>query len=165
MEVSSQKKLSLDTNVLFDLAEKRDFAHDFREGYQRKGYALLISPTIVAELYFFLEHGDSDEERLARLSLSNLATWDVEVTPLTSGQLKVARSLGGLIAKSGMVPPEEINDALILGETAVAGIPLVVTSDHHLLDIEDERLRTIFLDSGVSPVFPVSPRRLLRAIR
>ena len=50
MEVSFQRKLSLDTNVLFDLAEGRDFAHDFREGYQRKGYALSIPPTVVAEL-------------------------------------------------------------------------------------------------------------------
>lgn len=73
MEVSSQKRLSLDTNVLFDLAEEQDFAHGFREAYQSKGYALLIPPTVVAELYFFLEHGASDEERLARLAVANLA--------------------------------------------------------------------------------------------
>ncbi len=52
MEASSRKRLSLDTNVLFDLADRKDFAHDFREAYQRKGYALVIPPTVVAELYF-----------------------------------------------------------------------------------------------------------------
>ena len=29
MEASTQKRLSLDTNVLFDLAEEQDFAHYF----------------------------------------------------------------------------------------------------------------------------------------
>lgn len=42
MEASSRKRLSLDTNVLFDLADGKDFAHDFREAYQRKGYTLVI---------------------------------------------------------------------------------------------------------------------------
>lgn len=35
MEANPQKRLSLDTNVLFDLADEKDFAHDFRETYQR----------------------------------------------------------------------------------------------------------------------------------
>jgi len=40
MEAGSPRRLSLDTNVLFDLADEKDFAHDFRETYQRKGYPL-----------------------------------------------------------------------------------------------------------------------------
>jgi predicted nucleic acid-binding protein len=52
MEARTQKQLALDTNVLFDLADGKDFAHDFREISRRKGYALLVSPTVVAELYF-----------------------------------------------------------------------------------------------------------------
>ena len=61
MEASSPRRLSLDTNVLFDLADEKDFAHDFREAYQRKGYALVVCPTVVAELYFFQEHGDAEQ--------------------------------------------------------------------------------------------------------
>jgi predicted nucleic acid-binding protein len=52
MEATSRKRLSLDTNVLFDLADRRDFAHDFREACQCRGYTLVISPTVVSELYF-----------------------------------------------------------------------------------------------------------------
>jgi hypothetical protein len=48
MEARSRKRLSLDTNVLFDLADWKDFAHDFRQACQGKGYTLVISPTVVA---------------------------------------------------------------------------------------------------------------------
>ncbi len=43
MEADSQKRLSLDTNVLFDLADEKDFAHDFQETYQGKGYSLVLA--------------------------------------------------------------------------------------------------------------------------
>src|SRR6266516_1658947 len=89
MEAGSPTRLSLDTNVLFDLADEADFAHDFRETYQAKGYALLICPT-VAELYYFHEHGDAEELRLSSIALRSLSSWDIEVFPLTGVQLDIA---------------------------------------------------------------------------
>jgi predicted nucleic acid-binding protein len=165
MEASFQKRLSLDTNVLFDLAEERDFAHDFREAYQQKGYSLLIPRIVLAEIYFFLEHGDSEEERLARGVVRDMAGWDIQAAPLTGIQGRIAKALATKISAFGLLPSEEVNDALILGETAVAGIPVVVTSDSHLLNVDQEKLRSICLDAGVVPVVPASPRRLLAAIR
>jgi len=47
---AQKKQLSLDTNLLFDLAGENDFAHDFREVFQNKGYALVLPPTAVHEL-------------------------------------------------------------------------------------------------------------------
>ena len=35
-----KKQLALDTNVLFDLAAEKDFAHSFREVYQERGFSL-----------------------------------------------------------------------------------------------------------------------------
>lgn len=52
MEATSLKRLSLDTNVLFDLADKKDFAHDSREICQQKACALFISPTVAASEQF-----------------------------------------------------------------------------------------------------------------
>lgn len=164
MEASSQKKLSLDTNVLFDLAEEKDFAHDFRETYQRKSYALVICPTVVAELFFLHGHGDDEEQRLASLALDRIVSWDIQVFPLAGVQLDIARRFAATIIARGLLPDAEINDARILAETAVAGIPLVVSSDHHLLDIEPDALREACTEADLLPVFPVSPRRLLRAI-
>src|SRR5690348_13382584 len=97
MEASSQKRLSLDTNVLFDLAEGQDAACDFRETYQSKGYALLIAPTAAAELYFALEHSDEREARLATAAISALSKWDIQVAPLTTTQIRKARILAARI--------------------------------------------------------------------
>lgn len=38
-----KKRLALDTNLLFDLAAGKDFAHTFREIYQERGYALAMN--------------------------------------------------------------------------------------------------------------------------
>jgi predicted nucleic acid-binding protein len=164
MVASPQKRLSLDTNVLFDLAEGRDFAHDFRETCRSKGYALLISPTVVAELYFLNSHGADDEQRLAAASLARMGTWDVHVFPLTGVQIQLARWLALAILEAGILPPTETNDANILAEAAVGAIPLVVSSDHHLLDVDEDALRDECLKADLSPVYPISPRRFVRAI-
>lgn len=164
MEASSRKKLSLDTNVLFDLAGGVDFAHDFRETYQRKGDILVICPTVVAELSFLRDEGDVEERRLAGRSLARLGEWDIQVFPLTHLQLDLARRLAAILGERRLLPAAEFNDAVIVAETSVAGIPLVVSSDHHLLDIDTDALRDACAEADLSPVSPVSPRRLLRAL-
>ena len=50
MAASPRKQLALDANVLLDLAEGKDFAHEFREEFQRRGYEFLLSPTAAVEL-------------------------------------------------------------------------------------------------------------------
>lgn len=165
MEASSQKKLSLDTNVLFDLADGLDFAHDFRETYQRKGYALVISPIVVAELSYLRDHGDAEERRLAALALPRIRSWDIQVFPLTSLQLDLARRFAATLVQRGLLPATELNDSLVLAQAAVAGIPMVVSSDNHLLDVDADALRDACTEADLTPVFPVSPHRLLRALR
>lgn len=39
-----------------------------------------------------------------------------------------------------LLPPDEFNDGLILAETSAAEIPLLVTSDRHLLDMDEDAL-------------------------
>jgi predicted nucleic acid-binding protein len=68
---AQKKRLSLDANFLFDLAEEEDFAHDLLEALQRKGYGLALPPTVAHELHIIFTRGDSEAEReLARMTLS-----------------------------------------------------------------------------------------------
>ena len=53
-----------------------------------------------------------------------------------------------------------MDDGLILAEGSLAEIPLLVTSDKHLLDIDETALRLAFHDADLLPVSPVHPRRL-----
>lgn len=50
-------------------------------------------------------------------------------------------------------------------QLSLAEFPLLVTSDKHLLDIDEEALLLTFQEADLFPVHPVHPRRLLRALR
>jgi len=47
----------------------------------------------------------------------------------------------------------------------LAAIPLLVTSDKHLLDIDEDALILAFNDADLTPVRAAHPKRLLRALR
>ena len=49
-------------------------------------------------------------------------------------------------------------------ETALPGIPVLVTSDGDLLDIEETELRVQFEDADLSPVQICHPKLLLKAM-
>ena len=50
MAASPKKQLALDANLLLDLAEGKDFAHDFKDEFQARDYEFLLPPTAAAEL-------------------------------------------------------------------------------------------------------------------
>jgi len=64
-----------------------------------------------------------------------------------------------------LIPEDEFNDGLILAETSLAAIPLLVTSDRHLLDIDEDALLLAFNEADLPPVHPAHPKRLLQVLR
>ena len=80
-------------------------------------------------------------------------------------QEAIAGQFATKLLEKRLLPEGEFHDGLILAEASLAGIPLLVTSDRHLLDIEEEPLLLAFQDADPNPVRPVHPRRLLRALR
>ena len=64
----------------------------------------------------------------------------------------------------GLLPEGEFNDGLILAETAIAKIPVLVTSDADLLDIDAVSLLVQFETADLPMVQICHPRRLLKAI-
>jgi hypothetical protein len=63
-----------------------------------------------------------------------------------------------------LLPEGEFHDGLILAETALAGIPVLATSDADLLDIEEADLRVQFEAADLSPVQICHPKLLLKAM-
>ena len=66
---------------------------------------------------------------------------------------------------SALIPETEQNDGKILAQTSLAGIPMLVTSDKHLLNIDENALLLAFNEADLAPVHPVHPKNLLRALR
>jgi hypothetical protein len=77
----------------------------------------------------------------------------------------LAERFGRRLLELKLIPEEEWNDGRILGEASVAEIPLLVTSDKHLLNIDEDALLLAFNDADLPPVHPSHPRRLLKALR
>lgn len=64
-----------------------------------------------------------------------------------------------------LLPETECNDALILAETSLANVPLLTSSDHHLLDIDEASLLIVFNAADLLPVRVMHPQRWLKARR
>jgi hypothetical protein len=68
---------------------------------------------------------------------------------------------GGVISKRFALDSNLLLD--LAGERA--HISVLVTSDHHLLDIPEDRLLVCFNDADLAPVRPAHPKGLLKAMR
>ena len=138
---AQKKQLSLDTNIVFDLAEDNNTAHDFRELFQSKGYALVLPPTAAHELHVIFTHSNSERERsLARTALTCLKQWGIRPFDLDSASEAICEQFVRRLLRQRLIPEDEFNDGLILAETSLAEIPLLVASDKHLLNIDEDTL-------------------------
>jgi len=165
MAGNQKKRLALDPNLLLDLAEGHDFAHDFKAVFQEANYSLLAGPTVFRELGFAVLYGSEPEKSLANQAVANAARWGVLAFNLTPLDQTIAERFAQKLLETGLLPEEECNDALILAESAVENIPLLVTSDKHLLDMDEDALAWAFSGADLPPAQPVHPKAFLRAMQ
>lgn len=130
---------------------------------------MLLASTAAEEIFLIHRNSNHPHQRLASKALRNLTRWSIDLLELKSHLQPVAKSIGRAFARrlilAGHLPPEEINDGIILAETALAEIPLLVTSDQHLLGIDEVDLLVALQASDLPFVKPVHPRLLWRAIQ
>lgn len=165
MAASPKKSLALDTNLLLDLAGEKNFAHDFREEFVSRGYSLLVPPTVVIELAFFAFQAHAPQQQLAAVALEKIGVWNCQPFELSSSQMAISQRFAVRLIESSLIPETEQNDGKILAQTSLAQIPMLVTSDAHLLDLDGEALLLALNEADLSPVHPVHPKRLLKALR
>jgi len=165
MAASPKKSLALDTNLLLDLAGEEDFAHEFRDEFSRRDYLRFVPPTVVAELAFFAALKDAAQQEIAAKALQKIGRRKCQPFTLSFTQLAISARFAMRLIDSLLIPETEQNDGKILAQASLAGIPLLVTSDKHLLDIDAETLLLAFNEADLSPFHPVHPKRLLRALR
>jgi len=161
--LAKKKPLAIDSNLLFDLAEKKDFALTFLEVAREKGYTLHLPPTVIQELTFAAFHKQGREKELALIALQNIRAWGIVPFDLIAVGHGITELFARRLYELNLLPEEELNDGLILAETALAGIPLLVSSDKHLLDIEADELSRACRDRHISEVRVAHPKKLLKA--
>ena len=159
-----KRLLALDTNLLFDLAAGKDFAHTFREVYQERGYALVVPPTAIQELAYCALEKQCAETPLALKALQQMRSWNLSPFDLKSVGHGITEQFSQKLLRIGLLPEGEFHDGLILAETALAGIPALVTSDADLLDIDETKLALEFESADLPLVQICHPKRLLKAM-
>jgi hypothetical protein len=165
MAAGPKKSLALDTNLLLDLAGEKDFAHEFKEEFSSRGYSLFVPPTLVTEPTFFAFQEHASQHELAAIALEKIGDWHCLPFELSSSQMVIAHRFAVRLMEASLIPETEPNDGKILAQTSLMQIPLLVTSDAHLLDIDEEALLLALNEADLSPVHPVHPKRLLKALR
>lgn len=158
-----KKPLAADSNLLFDLAEKKFFALTFLEVAKEKYYTLNLPPTVVQELTFAALHKSGEEQKLALQALINLRGWGIIPYDLAAVGHGITEQFARRLHELKLLPEAELNDGLILAETGLAGIPLLVSSNRHLLDIEADELARVCRERHIAEVSVVHPKKLLKA--
>ena len=108
---------------------------------------------------------DAKQQELAVVALEKIGVWKCRPFELSPTQMAIASRFAARLMDASLIPETEQNDGKILAQTSLVQIPLLVTSDKHLLDIDEEALLLAFNEADLLPVHPAHPKRLLRALR
>jgi hypothetical protein len=157
-----RRRFALDSNILIDLGERVPFAHNFLTAYQSQGLA--VPPTVVQELTHIAFNYPTPVCKFAFDALANMRQWDIFPYDLKSVGHGITELDAQTLIRKGLLPDEEFNDGLIIIETALACLPILVTSDKHLLAINQAQLIRELGELDLPPVNIVHPKALLRAI-
>ncbi len=136
--------IAVDTNFLLDLAEGREDSLDViplihqRAGKSRMG----ILPTVAHEIAWMTEHSERSAVRKLSLEVAEkaLPVWHFEFLEMEPVQHGIAEQIARRLHRAGLLPYEEVNDALIVAESAILGCQLLMTRDGHLRGMDFPRL-------------------------
>lgn len=155
---------AVDTNVLLDLADGKDRVWDAIDTIKKRlsGVQFVLPPTVVQELAWIVEHGETSRERRLALTAASRLASEWQFVPLTL--IPVGHGITDRIAsqlrRSGLLPEEEVNDATIVAESALTGCRILLSSDAHLTNIPADKLALILTAADVEPVLIASPRSI-----
>ena len=137
--------VAVDANVLFDLA---DGLHDVVDAFsvireRLLDVRLLVPPTVQHELANWAVQDDRQKREAARAAIQLAQSWRIVPVNLIAVRHGIAERIAERIREQGLIPREEVNDSLVLAESALLECSLLLSSD--------EQLRGIcsFLDSVI----------------
>ncbi|MGA2658504.1 MAG: hypothetical protein ABSH34_13450 [Verrucomicrobiota bacterium] len=145
------------------MAGEDQFTQDFRRFFQAHGFEVFLPPTVSAELAFSVDRSDERKRSLARKALSGIVKWGLIACPMKPVWEDIAVRFSERLRERGLLPPDEKHDGEILAETSLMGVPVLVTRDGHLLDIDETSLVVAFQEADLVPVQTVHPRRFMQA--
>jgi hypothetical protein len=158
------KRLAFDANILIDIALGVDAILTLHEVLSERKTAIEISPTVVQEMSHLLDDPNRDLSKAALTALQSLRTWGVKPFDLVAVGHGITEQFSRELIERKLLPREEFHDGCILAEVSLAKIPLLITSDNHLLSIEQTDLNAAFCSKDLDIVTVMSPRQILQSL-
>ena len=156
--------VAVDANVLFDLADDLDDVVDavsvIRE--RLRDARLLIPPTVQHELANWALRGDGPKRESARKAIQLSQSWRIIPAQFIAVRHGIAERIAERLRERGLILDEEMNDSLVLAESALLGCSMLLTSDAHLRGIDFERLTLELQGFDVSAPIIATPREIVR---
>lgn len=148
---------AVDANVLFDLADGLEDVIDALSVIRERlpDTRFLIPPTVQHELANWALRGDGQKRKSARKAIQLGQSWRIVPVNLIAVRHGIAERIAERIREQRLIPHEEVNDSLVLAESALLDCSMLLTSDEHLHGIDFERLTLELQAFDVTA--PVSP--------
>lgn len=122
-----------------------------------------MPPTVREELAHEVIHAeDFAKKEIARQAFRLARSWNITPFDLLAEQHSNARSISRRLRVIGLLPEAEVNDGLILVETALMGCSILLTSDEHLRGMEFDRLAFELQAHGATIPLIAKPREIIR---
>jgi len=163
---SAQRVLiAVDTNVLLDLADEVDDVVDaFQLIHDRiPTRQFVMPPTVAHELAREATQAETAKLRArGRRAFREARRRDIRPVDLIAVRHGIAEQVSRRLREAGLLPEEEVNDGLILGETALLHCAILLTTDSHLRGIPHERLTLELQALDLPAPIVATPRELVR---
>lgn len=156
--------VAADANVLFDLANDLDDVVDAISVIRERlpDARFVIPPTVQQELANWALRGDGQKRESARAAIQVGQSRRIVPANLIGVRHGIAERIAERIREQGLIPDEEVNDSLVLSESALLGCTMLLTSDEHLRGIDFERLTLELQAFDVIAPVVATPREIVR---
>lgn len=157
--------IAVDTNVLLDHAEGKEKIPDCLEILRErlKPNAFLVPPTALQELAYQESFGaTTKDKKTALMALTKMLEWGYWPTNLVPVDHGVVEQIALKLRLQNVIPQEEQNDSLIIAEAALLNCSILLSTDSHLLDAqENSKLNRVLKDCHVNEILITSPGKIV----
>ena len=159
-------RLAVDTNVLLDIADGVNDVLDAADVIANRlpDAEQLVTPSVLDELAYLADSGLTPQVRQsARQAIQLLRNKD-RFRPILELPFapENAEKLAGEFRRRGLLPDEEVHDALILAETVLLDCHILLTSDEHLRSLDHQQLTWLLNQRDLTAPVIATPREIVR---
>jgi len=156
--------VAVDTNFLINYAAKDETILDCLGTINKRlpNPKIIVLPTVILELNDISESDDNEGKDYAREALEKmLDPWKfqpVNCVPVGHG---IVEQIGCKLRNKGILPEWEVHDGFIVAEAALYGATLLISSDRHIKDINQQMLKLELKDCDVECPLIASPWKIV----